>query len=99
MLNIMPILNKSKEKTMPKSKDKSTEATVDKAAKITTKKSKKGFMFGILGIGFALVIVSIVYCIVVILLGTKGLTPKIMVAPAGIFVLVSVAVAFSKIFK
>lgn len=80
-------------------KDKSKESPVEKTQKPKKKWYKNGFMFGILGISYALVIVSIVYCIAMILLGTKGTIPKIMVAPAAGFVVISVGIAFSKIFK
>lgn len=53
----------------------------------------------IIGIGLALVVVSIAYSVVVILLGTEGLLPKIMLAPQAIFALIVLGVAFAKILK
>lgn len=79
--------------------NKNTEVAEKSSAKKASNKRDNGFLFGILGIGISLVVVSIVYCIAVILLGTKGLVPKIMVAPAGAFVLIVVGIAFSKLFK
>jgi len=87
-------------KDMAKSNKKADKPkTVEKAVAKVEKSSDKGFMFGILGIAIALVIVSIAYSTAVILLGTKGITPKIMLAPQALFGVVVLGMAFSKIFK
>lgn len=86
--------NKNAEKPV-----ENTKVKTKKSEKISVKNSDRGFMFGILGIAIALVIVSIAYSTAVILLGTKGLTPKIMLAPQVAFGVIVLGMAFSKIFK
>jgi hypothetical protein len=61
--------------------------------------AKESFIRGILGLSLLLVFGSIAYSTVVIVGGTEGLAPKILVAPAAIFDIIIAFVAFSKILK
>lgn len=79
--------------------DDNTDSNVDKAVTKPAKKAKKGFLFAIMGIGMLLVIVSITYSTVVIVLGTDGLMPKIMLAPQALFGVLVLGFASTKIFK
>lgn len=83
--------------------EKPTKKTTKKVAKTTEVETKNlpkdSKVFGTLGIGLGFVFVSIAYCIYMILMGTTGLFPKIMIAPAVVFELVCLGYAFWKIFK
>lgn len=83
---------------MPKS-NKSTEATVEKAVKKQKNGKTDGFKAGIMGLGMALVVVSIAYSCTVIYYGTEGLVSRIMLAPQFVFGLGCLGYAFSKTFK
>ena len=61
--------------------------------------AKTSFVRGILGLVLLLVFGSIAYSTVVIVGGTDGLVPKVLVAPAALFDLFIAFVAFSKILK
>lgn len=61
--------------------------------------AKASFVRGILGLVLLLVFGSIAYSTVVIVGGTDGLAPKVLVAPAALFDLFIAFVAFSKILK
>lgn len=87
-------MRKKTEKVPKESEKQLEEPVVNKP-----KKARKSALFAILGIGIALVVVSTTYCVAVILLGTKGIAPKIMVSPAVLFNIVIVGIAFSKLFK
>lgn len=82
-------------------KESKTTTIEPKSAEKPTSKAglKKPSWSGILGVGLCLVIVSIAYSVVVILLGTNGITPKIMLAPQAIFAVTISVYAFSRIFK
>lgn len=75
------------------------ETASKKTSKKTTREVKSTFVRGILGLVLLLVFGSIAYSTVVIVGGTDGITPKILVAPAALFDFVLAFVAFSKILK
>jgi hypothetical protein len=74
-------------------------STEVKTPKSKHAEAKESFFRGILGLGLLLVFGSIAYSTVVIVGGTEGLAPKILVAPAALFDLVLAFAAFSKILK
>jgi hypothetical protein len=80
-------------------KKKSTDESSSKSTNKANKKVEKQSSFGILGIALLLVIVSIAYSSAVILLGTDGLTPKIMLAPQILFGVLVLGIAFYKLSK
>lgn len=80
-------------------KTSKTEVVAPNAAKTASKSEKNSILFGILGIWVALAIVSIVYSTTVILLGTSGLTSRIMIVPQAVTAGVVTIIAFYKIFK
>ncbi len=82
-------------------KNKQTEGVSTEApAKVTVKKSVKNqwntTIVGIIGIGELLTIVSIAYSTTVIVLGTEGIVPIIMISPAVVFALVILIKKFIK---
>lgn len=82
-----------------KNSDNKVAPTEKKAVTSGKNWYKHDFILVILGIGLALVFVSVAYMLVVIFLGTQGLTSRIMMAPAALFELVLAAIAFGKILK
>lgn len=76
-----------------------TKKTSKKKAKKDYTEAKSTFIRGILGLVLLLVFGSIAYSTVVIVGGTDGLMPKLLVAPAALFDLFIAFVAFSKILK
>lgn len=75
------------------------EETKAPKVKKDSAKAKTSFVRGILGLVLLLVFGSIAYSTVVIVGGTDGIAPKILVAPAALFDLFIAFVAFSKILK
>lgn len=94
----MKMFNKAKK---DKAVDKSANSgkTVAKAATNSKKWYQHSFVFGILGIYTATVMVSIAYSCVIISQGLEGITPLIMLAPQASFFMLGVLAAFWKLFK
>lgn len=90
---------KNKGKDKPSKPAKNSVKAVDNSGVAKRPWYKHGFVLGILGLALFLVFVSIAYSVVVIWMGTKGLTPRVMTAPIILFDLVLAGIAFSKIFK
>lgn len=74
----------------------STDAPEKKAVKKTSKNKVDTTIAVIIGIGNLLVIFSIAYSAAVIVLGTEGIVPLILIAPMVIFALVKTFKQFIK---
>lgn len=80
-------------------KNKNEVATTEKVAKKPKSTNKSSFVFGIMGIGLALTVISIAYSTLTIFFGLDGLMSRIMIAPQAMFDLVVLFYATNKVFK
>ena len=73
-----------------------TEVSTEKATKNWFKKGWNSVLPVIIGIGTLLAVASIVYSSAVIILGTEGLTPLVLIAPQAVLALVILIKKFVK---
>jgi len=83
-------------KNKQKIEDTSEDVTEKKTVKKVTKSKTVSTIAVIMGIGNLAVIASIAYSAAVIVLGTEGITPLILITPMVIFALVKLIKQFIK---